>query len=71
MNMMRNPLLFKAKVIQTIFLSVYTAGLLADLDRGLYPFFNPNLTVDYTQYHWRMMTGYFFYMGIATFMLAL
>lgn len=53
-------MLLKARIVQVIFIAIYTSGL-------YYQF-----TGDYTQgLNWRALTGFFFFMSISTMMSAL
>ena len=53
-NVIRNPLLIKSRIFQTIFISIYIAG-------AYYKF-----SGDYTnQISWHKYTGFFFFMSIS------
>ena len=60
LNTVRNPMLLKSRIIQTIFVAIYTSGLYYQFDG------NYNLGTN-----WRALTGFFFFMSISTIMAAL
>lgn len=58
---MRNPMLFKSRVFQSIFLAIYTGGLYFNAGRK-----------DYTdQINWAAIVGYFFFLAISSMMSSL
>jgi hypothetical protein len=59
-NVLRNPLLIKSRFIQTIFISIYAAGVYC------------KFSGDYTnQISWYKYTGFFFFLSISMMMIAL
>jgi ABC-type multidrug transport system permease subunit len=60
LNVARNPMLLQSKIVSTIFLSIYTAGLYC------------KFTGDYVDtLNWQSLTGYMFFITISTMMGAL
>jgi len=59
-NVLRNPLLIKTRFIQTVFISIYEAGVYCQFSG------------DYTnQISWNKYTGFFFFLSIGMLMTAL
>lgn len=59
-NVIRNPMLIKLRIIQTIFMGIYAGGLYC------------KFSGDYTNVtNWQALTGYFFFLSINMLMLAL
>lgn len=60
-NTLRNPMLFKAKVLQSMFMALFIGGLFFDIG-----------TKDYTQrINWQSITGFLFFMTINSMMMTL
>lgn len=60
-NTLRNPMLFKAKVLQSIFMALFIGGLFFDIG-----------TKDYTQrVNWQSVTGFLFFVTINSMMMTL
>jgi len=60
-NAVRNPLIIKSRVFQTIFLAIYTGGLFFYHGKG-----------DYTdQVNWAGISGFFFFLCITSLMASL
>lgn len=59
-DVLRNPILIKTRLIQTLFMGIYMGGIFS------------KFTGEYTsQLNWQALTGFFFYLGTNLHMLAL
>lgn len=60
-NTFRNPILFRAKILQSIFMALFVGGLFFDIG-----------TKDYTQRtNWQSITGFLFFLTINSMMMTL
>jgi len=58
LNIIRNPIIMQSRIIQVIFISIYTGGLLFNAGRA-----------DYTDViDWSAINGYFFFLSFCLFM---